>query len=75
MSEVSTNILSNLSTGEASALIPLLPFLSILFSYYLFFVGAQVAEWLARRSLTSAARVRFPAGDLFAVSEKGFVPV
>ena len=26
--------------------------------------GAQVAEWLARRSLTNAARVRFPAGDL-----------
>ena len=27
-------------------------------------VGAQVAEWLARRPLTNAARVRFPAGDL-----------
>ena len=26
--------------------------------------GAQVAEWLARQSLTNAARVRFPAGDL-----------
>ena len=86
ISEVSTNILSNLSTGEASALLPLLPFLPILFSYflfsyfhtlfsYLFFVGAQVAEWLARRSLTNAARVRFTAGDLLAVSEKGFVPV
>ena len=27
-------------------------------------MGAQVAEWLARRSLANAARVRFPAGDL-----------
>ena len=27
-------------------------------------VGVQVAERLARRSLTNAARVRFPAGDL-----------
>ena len=27
-------------------------------------MGVQVAEWLARRSLTNAARIRFPAGDL-----------
>ena len=27
-------------------------------------LGAQVAEWLARRPLSNAARVRFLAGDL-----------
>ena len=30
--------------------------------------GVQVAEWLARRPLTNAARVRFPAGDLIPAS-------
>ena len=30
--------------------------------------GAQMAEWLTRRSLTNAARVRFLAGDLILVS-------
>ena len=32
-----------------------------------FVLDAQVAEWLARQSLTNAARVQFPAGDLIPV--------
>ena len=31
-------------------------------------VGAQVAEWLARRPLPNVAWVRFPAGDLIPAS-------
>ena len=31
-------------------------------------MGAQVAEWLARRPLPSVAWVRFPAGDLIPAS-------
>ena len=46
------------------------PFVSLpaLLSYCLTIMGAQVAEWLARRPLTNVARVRFPAGDLIPAS-------
>ena len=39
-------------------------FYTIMVTPYQSHVGVQVAEWLAGRSLTSVAWVRFAAGDL-----------